>query len=271
MTRVRHSVQTIHWLHAGKNGGKHQTRQKLEGSRQTLTRITQLFPNLELLSEGDPQHNTLFVLGRGIDPPLGDGDELLLVDPPADVRSRFTLPNRVVAVATTGTPPAGLPTLAPEPGGVAHVRIGAHLVDLYSFANHTIIHLPAVGLICGGGFGQRQTPPTLQQGDGGEEEIEVLRLLARLVRERSVQLYVPQVGEPNSDVMQVMSALAEDVGYIHSLRRNVNAIARTGDGLNAALAIADSLLPPHWSSPQAKAVNVSNISALYAVAVHQHN
>lgn len=196
---------------------------------------------------------------------------MLLIDPPADVRSRFVLPERVVALATEGAIPPGVATLESQPGGIAHLRIGEHLVDLHAFAERTAIFFPALGLLCAGGFGQRELPPRLDQGDGGEEELTVLRLLARIVRERRIQLYVPRTGEPVSDIMQVMSALAEDVGYIHSLRRNVNAIARNRDGLNAALAVADSLLPPHWTSPQAKTINAANVSAVYAVAVHQQN
>jgi hypothetical protein len=203
--------------------------------------------------------------------PLGDGDELLLVDPPDDVRSRFTLPDRVAAVVTSGAVPAGLATLDSQPGGVAHLRIGEHLVDLHAFPHRTVVHLPAVGLLCVGEFGQRELPPRLQQGESGEEELAVLRLLARIVRERHIQLLLPRTGEPIGDIMQMMSALAEDVGYIHAVRRNVNAIARSRDGLNAALAVADSLLPPHWSTPQAKAVNASNISTIYADAIHQQN
>ncbi len=211
------------------------------------------------------------MLGKGLAAPLGDGDELLLVDPPEDVRNRFTLPDRVVAVSTTGAAPAGLTTLDSQPGGVAHLRIGEHLVDLHTFANRTVVHLPAVGLLCAGEFGQHDLPPRLQHGESGEEELAVLRLLARIVRERRIQLFLPHTGEPVGDILQVMSALAEDVGYIHSLRRNVNAIARSRDGLNAALAVADSLLPPHWSTPQAKVINADNISTIYAVTVHQQN
>lgn len=236
-----------------------------------LSKITQLYPNLELFTDGDPTRNTLFVLGPGLAPPLGSGDELFLIDPPDDVRTRFTLPERVVAVATTGEALAGIATLERQADGVAHLRVGEHLVDLHTFERRTVAHLPAVGLLCSGEFGQILLPPRILLGSNGDEELAVLRLLARIVRERRVQLLLPRHGDPRSDIMQTMSALAEDVSYIHSVRRAVNAIARSRDGLNAALAIADSLLPPHWNTPAARALNAANVSNYYSTSVHQQN
>lgn len=236
-----------------------------------LSKITQLYPNLELFTDGDLARNTLFVLGPGLAPPLGSGDELLLIDPPDDARSRFTLPERVVAVSTTGAAPAGLATLERQADGVAHLRVGDHLVDLHTFEQRTVAHMPAVGLLCSGEFAQVALPPRILLGSNGDEELAVLRLLARIVRERRVQLLLPRHGDARIDIMQTMSALAEDVGYIHSVRRAVNTIARSRDGLNAALAVADSLLPPHWNTPAARAQNIANVSNYYSTSVNQQN
>ena len=60
-----------------------------------MSEITQLFEHLEMFSEGDPSHHTLFVLGRS----PGVPDQTLLIDPPADVTQRFDL-----AAQTAGSP-----------------------------------------------------------------------------------------------------------------------------------------------------------------------
>ena len=45
---------------------------------------------IELYSDGEPSRHTLFVMAKGLPPPLGEGDELHNADPPEDAATRFT-------------------------------------------------------------------------------------------------------------------------------------------------------------------------------------
>lgn len=185
------------------------------------SKVVQLYTHLELYSEREPARNTLFVLGR---PPLSvvtssGADQLLLIDPPEDVRQRFQLPANC-AVLFTGSPrEVGLPLMQTQPGGVAHVRIGEHFLDIYSQRRSNVIYLPALGILCGGAFGSDAALPVLASATDGGEELETLRLLARLVKQPNWQLYIPAIGAPCSDRAETLARLAADVAHIHSLRR----------------------------------------------------
>src|SRR5689334_10787124 len=68
-------------------------------------KITQLYRYLELFSEGLPPRHSLFILAPGGGPialsdNAGDDDQLLIIDPPADVSQRFRLGNQVAALFT---------------------------------------------------------------------------------------------------------------------------------------------------------------------------
>ena len=125
--------------------------------------ITQLYRHLELFSEGDPARQSLFVFAAATGPlPIGDlpaQEQLLIVDPPLDLSSRFHLPTQT-AVLFTGPPELlGAPQVQTVPGGVAHLRVGEHFLDVYSQDERTVIHLPAVGVICAGDVGSDITVP----------------------------------------------------------------------------------------------------------------
>jgi hypothetical protein len=236
-----------------------------------LGTITQLYPTIELYSDGEPPQHTIFVLGKGLPAPLGAGDELLLVDPPDDAPTRFSLPERTAALFT-GTPTeASIALLQTQSGGVAHVRIGDHYLDIYAQQGSTVVHIPAVGILCGGTFGSNQVPPRVAPGSDGQEELDALRLLARLVRDRRVQLYIPRQGALVHDRTQMMERLADDVAYIHGLRRVIPMLAKDGQGLNAGLAMADTLLPAGRHSPASRAVNAANIQTVFLASTHAQN
>ena len=230
--------------------------------RQRLT-ITQLYPHIELLSEGNPPQHSLFLLGRT---PLSIGqaqDEFLLIDPPSDVTSRFRLEGRVAALYTGETHHPGVAVVHSLPGGLAHVRIGDHLLDIYSQKGRAVVHLPALGVICAGDLGSDATLPAVAESTNGDEELAALRLLARQVRGRKLQLFIPSVGALSNDLVEVMERLAEDVAYLHSLRRVIPAMVRSGDPLDAALALADTLLPINRRTPRCQAINRENVRRLF--------
>ena len=85
----------------------------------------------------------------------------------------------------------GLPRVQTRLGGVAHINIGQHLLDIYSQRHANLVHFPAIGVLCGGAFGSDLALPELGEGSDGEDEIESLRLLARLLKGRRLQLYIP--------------------------------------------------------------------------------
>lgn len=186
--------------------------------RRILSEIQRLFPGIELYSAGEPSAHTLFVLGKGLAPPLGTGDELLLIDPPAD-SSAFVLPARTAVILTQpegGAPvPPGAARVQTQPGGVAHIRVGDHLLDLYSFAGVTLVHLPALRLLCSGPLGSGLSGVAGGVAGGAEGALEALRLAARLVREDRVQLLIPALGTPAIGRVEAMARLAEDVNRLH--------------------------------------------------------
>lgn len=225
-----------------------------------MTKITQLFEQLELFSEGDPPHHTLFVLNRV----LGQPEELLLIDPPADVAERFNLAEKTAVLFTGEAEELDLPQVQKVPNGVAHIAIGQHHLDVYAQQQSNIVHFPALGVVCAGHFGSDLVLPTLGPGSDGSEALETLRLLARLVKERGLQLYIPRVGSISSDRVAVMTRLAEDVGYLHKLRRVIPTAVRRDDSLTVVQEIAATVLPEKRQSSLCREIHEQNVATLYA-------
>lgn len=236
-------------------------------------KITQLYQDVELFSIGDPPRHTLFVLGRQPFTQLHSVEQLsqidqgrnhlLLIDPPADAAARFRLEEEVVALFTGDTVESSLPVLATKAGGVAHLRIGEQFLDIYSQLTGSIIHLPALGIICGGSFGSDAVVPRIADGSGGDEELDTLRLLAQLVKRGRLQLYIPQIGSLATDMVDVMKRLAADVSYLHGLRRVIPAAVQRGDDLDALLSLADTLLPDVRHAALSEGVHLENIQTLF--------
>lgn len=222
-------------------------------------KITQLFEQLELYSEGDPPTHSLFVMAKL----LGTPDRLLIIDPPADVAQRFGLAEETAFLFTGPAPDVDLPLLQTQPGGVAHVSIGQHLLDIYSQQAANLVYLPAVGVLCGGTFGSDLALPELADGSSGEDEIESLRLLARLVKGRRLQLFVPRIGSVSADRIEVMGRLAADVAYLHGLRRAIPPAATDGRFWAEEEKIAAQTLPENRRAPAAVATHRQNIQRLY--------
>ncbi len=219
-------------------------------------KITQLYDRLELFSEGDPPRHTLFVLGRL----LGTPDQLLLIDPPADVAERFSMAENTAVIFTgPGAPETGLPQMQRMAGGVAHVRIGQHLLDIYNRTVDTIVYLPAVGVLCGGRFGSDLVLPMLVPGSDGSEELETLRLLAQLVKAHPPRLFIPHTGSPGSDRVEIMGRLANDVAYLHGLRRVIPAAVRRNEDRIKIQQLAATLLPDNRRTPLCQEIHARNV------------
>ncbi len=237
-----------------------------EGVTSASTKIVQLFEHLELFSEGEPARHTLFVLGRTplaqLDPLQAAPDQLLIIDPPADVGQRFTLEGNVAVLFTGAAQEVGLPQLQTLAGGIAHIRIGEHFLDIYTRQQGAVVHLPALGILCGGSFGSDSALPQLAANSTGQEEVETLRLLARLLKQSRLQLYIPQVGMVSNSQSEVMMRLAQDVAYLHNLQRIVPAIVQRGDELAAVFPLADSLLPAERRSPDCRAIHLKNLQTM---------
>ena len=238
------------------------------------TKITQLYAHLELFSQGEPPRHTLFVMGGAAPIALSaleiardqssTHNQLLLIDPPADVRSRFRLDGDVAALFTGPARDVGLPVMQTQAGGMAHIRIGEHFLDIYSQGGGNIVWLPALGILCGGLFGSDVTLPAVALHSDGSDELETLRLLARLVKQRPLQLYIPQMGALCTDGVEVMRRLAADVAYLHGLRRVVPALAQRNDGLEHALEMTDSLLPEGRRNALARPQHGENVQHMLA-------
>jgi hypothetical protein len=232
-------------------------------------KIVQLFEHLELFSEGEPPRHTLFVLARvrltqldSLDLPA---DQLLLIDPPLDVRQRFKLEGDLAVLFTGKAEEVGLPALQTAAGGVAHIRIGEHFLDIYTQRQGAIVHVPALGILCGGHFGSDAILPQVAPGSDGSEELDTLRLLARLIKQSRLQLYIPRIGALNSNPTDVMMRLAADVAYLHSLRRVVPALVARGEAVAMLLQLSESLLPEGRRSALCREVHLANLQTLYAV------
>ncbi|MFZ1755784.1 MAG: hypothetical protein WAU10_18675 [Caldilineaceae bacterium] len=227
-----------------------------------MTKITQLYERLELLSEGDPPSHTLFVMARL----LGTPDRLLLIDPPADVAQRFTLAEENAVIFTGAATETGLSALQTQPGGVAHISIGEHLLDIYSQQTGNVIYFPTLGVLCGGEFGSDLALPRLAVGSDGSDEIEALRLLAQTVKQRRVDVYIPRQGSLARDRVEVMGRLAGDVAYLHGLRRVVPGGVAQGEALERIEQVAATLLPDNRRTPLCREIHEENVERLWRAA-----
>ena len=254
-------------------------------------KITQLYEYLELYSypsseiESAALAHALFVMSReslhqieniaqlgALDNPT---DRLLIVDPPEDMSERFVLEGDVAVLFTEhhsesdggGEHSIDFPRVQTIAGGVAHLQIGDHFLDIYSQGSNNILHLPALGIICGGFFGSDVILPQVAPGSDGGTELDTLRLLARLVKERRLQLYIPRIGSLVSDTLEVMKRLAADVAYLHGLRRVVPTMAQRGDSDENLLEVAETLLPEERSSEQCHEIHTNNVLAIYEASL----
>ena len=234
-------------------------------------KITQLYEHLELFSEGEPPRHTLFILGRPTlaerNPLQAPQDQLLIIDPPANVSTRFRVEGNVATLFTGPAIETGFPLLQTETGGVAHIRIGAHYLDLYSQHHSTVIHLPAVGVLCGGPFGSAVVPPTIAATADGTDELATLRLLAGLIKGRRLQLYIPAVGELGREIVETMGRLAADVAYLHELRRVISPLVARGESAEVIETIAPTLLPSRWRA-NGEQLHLTNLQHLYEAMRH---
>jgi hypothetical protein len=232
-----------------------------------MTKITQIYEQLELFSEGDPPQHTLFVMGRL----LGTPDQLLLVDPPENVAGRFALAENTAVLFTDPEPKdVGLPQLQTMAGGVAHISVGKHLLDIHSLHTGYIVYLPTVGVLCGGRFGSDLSLPLLALASDGSAELDALRLLAQLVKTRTLQLYIPHTGSLSSDRVEVMTRLANDVGYLHNLRRVIPAAVRRGDDLIKTRELAATLIPENRRTLHCQSIHKKNVETLYKASRHEN-
>jgi hypothetical protein len=147
-------------------------------------------------------------------------------------------------------------------GGVAHIRIGEQFLDIYSQRAGAVVHLPAIGVLLGGTYGSDVVPPSLVEGSDGEEELDMLRLIARILKGHHFQLYIPRVGAMVQDKLLVMERLAADVAYLHGLRRVIPGLVQRGDSWETIETVGESLLPAAMQSPAAKAVHTANLRTL---------
>lgn len=237
--------------------------------------ILQLYQDLELFSEGEPPANALFVLGRSLGyAPDQAGlwrDQLLIVDPPPDLHARFRLEGDVAVLFTELRPDAeleaaGLARVQTIPGGVAHIRLGEHFLDIYSQQAGAVVHLPALGILLGGVYGSDVVPPRLAAGADGNEALDTLRLIARILKSHHFQLYIPRIGSLVEDKLTIMERLAADVAYLHGLRRVVPALAQRGEPWEVVETAGASLLPSAMQTPAARAIHTANLRALYGAA-----
>lgn len=236
-------------------------------SPQSTGGITRLYEHLELFSEGTPPQHTLFVLGRPTlaerNPLQATPDQLLIIDPPADLATRFRLDGDVALLSTGEMISSDFPRMQTEVGGVAHIRVGMHYLDIYSQQQHNVIHLPALGIICGGGFGSDTVVPVVGESSDGSEELETLRLLAQLVKGRTLQMYIPHVGELCQERMEAMQRLAADVAYLHEVRRTLTGILERGESEEVIETIVPRLLPSQRSTESSAAVHQENVQRIY--------
>ncbi|MEZ4620320.1 MAG: hypothetical protein R2867_33105 [Caldilineaceae bacterium] len=236
-------------------------------SAQPSAGITRLYEYLELFSEGDPPRNSLFILGRPTlaeqNPLQAAPDQLLIVDPPTDITARFRLDGQVAVLGTGNLGDVGLAQLQTEAGGIAHIRIGTHYLDVYSQRHGNIVHLPALGIICGGSFGSASNVPTVGPDSDGEEELGTLRLLAQLVKSRHFQMYIPRHGAVVQERLMAMQQLAADVAYLHEIRRVLTGLVVRGESEEVIETIAATLLPAQRTAAESMVIHQENLQRIY--------
>lgn len=225
------------------------------------TKILQLYPHVELFSEGDPPANSLFVQGRAAMP--NGADQLLIVDPSPDAATRFRLEGRVAVVYTAEALSVDLPLVHTVAGGVAHIRLGEHFVDIYSQKTCNVVVLPALGIVCSGQFGSGHTLPLLAAASDGSDELDTCLLLARLLKQHRLQLLIPHTGGLIDDKALALDHLATDVSYLHGLRRVVAPPAQQQEPLDQVQELAATLIPRERATASAESVHRANVARLY--------
>ncbi len=124
------------------------------------------------------------------------------------------------------------------------------------------VHFPALGILCGGGFGSDSMLPAIAQESDGGEELETLRLLASLLKQQHFQLFIPRLGTLCEDRVTVMGRLASDVGYLNGLRRLIPQALQQGDAIETIEVAAQALLPHERTTPTCQAVHEANVERL---------
>lgn len=154
----------------------------------------------------------------------------------------------------TGAPRSvGLPVVQTMAGGVAHLRIGDHFLDIYAQVGAVALHIPALGVIAGGSFGSDCLPPLLGEKSAGEAELDTLRLLARLLKARNFQLYIP-AGGTTTTAPRSWSGW-RGMWPISTPAPRDSAAGQHGEALETVERISDSLLPTHCQSPRGVAIH----------------
>lgn len=187
---------------------------------------------------------------------------MLIIDPPSDVANRFRLTQDTAVLFTGESVEIELPVVESVTGAASHIRVGRHFMDIYVQPVRAIVYFPAVGVVAAGDYGSDALPPRLVPGSDGSDELEALRLLARLIKGGAFQLFVPHVGTISGEKPVIMERLANDVAYLHGLRRVVPGLVKRGEPLETVERIAESLLPAHLQSERALEVHEANLRIL---------
>lgn len=230
------------------------------------TKILQLYARVELFSEGEPPINSLFVQGAantGMAAPLKSDAQLLIIDPGADASTRFRVDGQVAALFTGEPVPVDLPVVHTVPGGVAHIRLGDHFVDIYSRQYSNVVMLPALGILCSGQFGSNVSLPLLAPDSDGSDELDTCLLLAQLIKQHRLQLMIPRTGGMTAAKSDALGHVATDVGYLHSLRRVVTPLAQQQEPLEHVQSAASALIPRERTTPTAQTVHRANVARFY--------
>lgn len=225
------------------------------------TKILQLYPQVELFSEGDPPANSLFIQGRAATP--RDTDQLLIIDPGVDAATRFRVDGQVAVLYTAEAIAVELPLVHTVPGGVAHIRLGEHFVDIYSQKHGNVVVLPALGIVCSGQYGSDLSLPLLAVESDGTDELDTCLLLARLLKQHRIQLVIPRSGGLIADTARALDQLATDVHYLHGLRRVIAPLAQRQEPFDQVQTQAETLLPPARQTPNTQAIHRANVTRLY--------
>jgi hypothetical protein len=207
------------------------------------------------------------VLGKALaaDPTVLLSEQLLLIDPPPDAQSIFQLNGDVAALYTgdvSESGDVGLPRVQTQTNGLAHVRIGDHYLDVYAQQSGAVVHFPALGILCGGGYGSDSLLPSIADESDGGQELETLRLLASLLKQAHFQLFIPRFGATCDDRIAVIERLAADVGYLNGLRRLIPQALQRGDAIESIKVAAQTLLPQKRSTPASQTVHETNVERL---------